>query len=73
MKTNRRFIFLAKLGIVESNDSSGKYEVQRIDQPKEFAIDNELNFEPPLLSSDDEARKIFNSLTHARLEELNNY
>lgn len=68
---NRRFIFLAKLGIIESNDESGNYQIQKIDDPFNFMVDNELDFKPPLLSDDDEAERIFKSITHRQLEDLN--
>lgn len=60
----KRFIFLAKLGIVESNDADGNYQIQRIDFPESFAADAELNFIPPLLKSDEEAQRVFQSLTN---------
>lgn len=67
----KRFIFLAKLGIVESTDESGKYQVQRIDDPKSFKEENGLDFLPPFLESDKQADLIFKSLTHEQLETLN--
>lgn len=59
----KRFIFLAKLGIIESNDSNGDYQIQRIDDPENFANDAELDFIPPLLENDEQALQIFNTLT----------
>jgi hypothetical protein len=66
----KRFIFLAKLGIVESTNESGDYEIQRIDCPQEFKDNNELSFLPQKLESDAGALACFNSLTHSRLENL---
>jgi hypothetical protein len=62
MKVDRRFIFLAKYGIVESNNEDGVYDVQRIDSPEEFALDNQLKFIPPLLKGDKQAKQIFKGL-----------
>lgn len=67
---DKRFIYLAKLGIIESTNEEGNYSIQRIDSPTEFAEYNELDFIPPYLSSDEEARKLFKSLTHEQLERL---
>ncbi len=67
----RRFTFLAKLGIIESNDSEGKYQIQRIDDVQSFAWENNLSFIPPQLKSDEEATAIFNSISIERLNELN--
>lgn len=70
-KFNRkRFIFLAKLGIVESTDKNGNYQVQKIDDPSSFAQENELSFYPDELISDEEARLKLNSLTHNQLMKL---
>lgn len=69
---NSRFIYLAKLGIIESNDEVGNYQIQKIDDPEDFKISNGLSFYPPKLESDDEAEAIFKSLTHSQLENLNN-
>ena len=70
MKYSKRFIFLAKLGIIESTNEKGVCEIQRIDNPEDFQISNELTFLPPLLESDEEAKELFKSLTHSRLESL---
>jgi len=61
------FVYLAKLGVVVSTDENGETEVQRIDSPEEFRDDNELflDFTPPLLESDQEAKDIYNSITHS--------
>jgi hypothetical protein len=72
MKT-KRFIFLAKLGVIESTNELGEYDIQRIDCPKEFKEDNNLSFVPFQLKDDAEAKRLFNSLTHSRLENLNNH
>ena len=66
----KRFIFLAKLGILESEDENGNYQIQRIDSPTEFAENNNLSFVPQLLENDADALSCFNSLTHSRLENL---
>lgn len=67
---NRRFIYLASLGIIESNDAQGKYQIQRIDEPKSFQVENDLSFEPPLLDSDEEALELFNSISDDMFENL---
>lgn len=67
---NKRFIYLAKLGIIESNDEKGNYQIQKIDDPEDFKIMNGLSFYPPRLKSDEEAEAIFKSLTHEQLEGL---
>lgn len=67
----RRFIYLAKLGIIESNDSQNKYQIQRIDNPKDFQLENDLDFEPPFLESDEEADELFNSISEEMFENLN--
>ena len=69
-KTRRRLEFLAKLGVVESTNESGKYDVQKIDEVEAFKEENELDFMPSVISSDTEAKAIMNSLTHSRLENL---
>jgi hypothetical protein len=71
MKHSKRFIFLAKLGIIESTNKDGDYEVQRIDNLQDFKDSNELDFLPLLLENDSEAQELFKSLTHSRLESLN--
>ena len=71
-KHSRRFTFLAKLGIIESTNEKGRYDIQMIDHPKEFQEEMGLSFLPPLLESDEEAKEIFKSLTHSQLESLNN-
>lgn len=67
---NRRFIYLAKLGIIESTNENGEYAVQRIDCPEEIKEEFGLSFLPPLLDSDEEAVSIFKSLTHDQLDRL---
>jgi hypothetical protein len=72
MNNTRRFIFLAKLGIIESTDENGDYEIQRIDDPEDFMDGHDLiNFEVVKLKSDKEAQEIFKSITHSQLEGLN--
>lgn len=66
----KRFIFLAKLGIIESTNESGKHEVQRIDDPQALKEAFDLDFLPELLESDEVAKAKFKSLTHAQLEGL---
>ena len=68
---NKRFIYLAKLGIIETTNKDDEYDIQRIDSPKDFQVDNELSFEPPLLESDDEATAIFQSITMSQLMRIN--
>lgn len=70
--TNARLKYLAKLGIVESVNELGEYQIQRIDSPEEFAESLKLNFIPPKLDSDEEALRVFKSLTHNQLENLGN-
>jgi hypothetical protein len=70
--TNSRLKYLAKLGIVESVNELGEYQIQRIDSPEEFAESLKLNFMPPKLDSDEEALRVFKSLTHNQLESLGN-
>lgn len=55
---------------IESTDEFGDYEIQKIDDVVGFANDNNLDFYPPQLESDQEAWGIFNSLTHNQLEGL---
>ena len=64
---NRRFIFLAKLGILESTNENGDYEIQRIDDPEDFKEYTGVDFIPPKLASDKEAQSLFKSLTHEQL------
>ena len=70
MKRNRLFIYLAKLGIVNSTNEDGNSDIQHIDDPENFAIDNELDFVPPLISGDDEAKAIYKSINHSTMEYL---
>lgn len=70
----RTFIYLAKLGIVISTDEEGKSDIQRIDDPQAFRDDYDLflDFTPPRLESDQEAKSLYNSILHStwmRLEE----
>lgn len=67
----RRFIYLAKLGIIESTNEAGEYDIQRIDYPNVFVEEFNLDFIPPKLGSDKEAKEVFKSLTHEQLERLN--
>lgn len=67
---DKRFIYLAKLGIVESTDENGQYQIQRIDSPEEFKEENGLDFLPDSLASDQEAELKFKSITHNQLENL---
>lgn len=70
MKHNRKFIFLAKLGIVESTDEHGNFQIQRIDEPNNFAFDNGLDFIPPFLESDLKAEQIYNGVPVQMWEHL---
>lgn len=54
---------LAKHGICISTDAAGYKDIQRIDDPETFAEDNELDFIPPYLESDDEAKRVYKGLT----------
>ena len=65
-----RFIFLAKLGIIESTDEKGNYDIQRIDDIEDFRISNKLSFFPPQLWGDFNAKKIFESLDKNQLDLL---
>lgn len=58
-----RFIFLAKHGIIESNDPRGRYQIQRIDFPEEFADQAGLDFIPPKLDNDAKAAHAFRNLS----------
>lgn len=69
--TNKeRFYFLAKLGIIESTNELGQYDIQRIDNIVDFAIENHLGFYPEQLESDEEAKRIFSELTPEILTNL---
>jgi hypothetical protein len=67
---NRRFIYLAKLGIVESTNELGENEIQKIDLTKEFQSSYGLSFEPLPLKDDAEALELFNSISDDMLENL---
>lgn len=64
---NRRFIFLATLGIVESINELCEDDIQRIDDPKMFREEWDLPFTPPLLENDDEAKDMFDSINFSKL------
>lgn len=49
---------LLKLGVIYSNDMNGKKEFQRIDNPQEYADNTKLDFIPPQLASDEDAKLI---------------
>ena len=68
--SRRRAVFLAKLGIMESTNELGEYNIQRIDDPRVYEYDLGLNFTPEKLESDEEAKRIFNTLTHEQLLRL---
>ena len=59
---NQQIIELAKYGILISNDAFGNEDVQKIDDPKEYAETFGLDFIPPELASDDEAKEIYKKL-----------
>lgn len=65
----QRFILLAKHGIIESTNERGKYDIQRIDSPAEFAAEAGLDFIPPLLKGDLSAKHLFRKLTIKDFEE----
>jgi len=68
----KRFIYLAKLGIIESVNENGEFEVQRIDDPIGFQERHGFSFEPPLLSGDKEALAVYITIPWLKLEELDN-
>jgi len=63
----KTFIYLAKLGVVVSTNEEGRRDVQRIDDPQSFRDDHELflDFTPPRLESDQEAKEIYNSIPYS--------
>jgi len=63
LTNQQRFVMLAKHGIIESNNEKGKYQIQRIDVPEEFALEAGLDFIPPQLKSDAHAEIVFKRLT----------
>lgn len=63
MTKRQSLVYLAKLGIVISTNEKGDTDIQRIDNPLEFKQEHNLKFISPLLKNDDEAKKIYRSLT----------
>lgn len=57
---------LARHGVLIGTDELGYKDIQRIDDPETFAEDNELDFIPPYLESDDEAKRVYKGLTDKR-------
>ena len=70
MNRIKRVVYLAKLGIMESTNELGEYDIQRIDDPFAYKEELGLSFIPERLESDEEAKRIFNSLTHSQLMRL---
>ena len=58
----KRIILLAQYGIIESTNELGENDIQRIDDVIEFKENFKLNFIPPLLKNDQEAKIIFKTL-----------
>jgi hypothetical protein len=72
-KTTQNYLF--SKGITLSlNSETGLMEVQRIDEPETFAIENELHYIPPFLESDDKALDIVSNISEITLndETINN-
>jgi hypothetical protein len=65
-----RFEYLAFLGVVESTNENGEIEVQRIDDPLSFALENNLPQIPSTLSSDQEAKDIWSNLDNILLSDI---
>ena len=69
-ETSKRkiFIYLAKMGIVSDEGKA----VRRIENPEEFRDQNEMfiDFTPRLLETDQEAKDIYNSITHSMWMQL---
>lgn len=63
-------LYLAKLGICIGIGKGGKKVIQKIYTPEAFQEEWGLTFTPPLLSSDDEAKEIYKTITLSRLTSL---
>lgn len=69
-RLSRSELYLAKLGILLALTDQGIVDIQRIDDVENFREDFGLTFTPPRLESDEEAKRVFQTIAVDKLSEL---